>query len=369
MIRAIRLSFLLAGVAMSCWAPLVPIVKTKFLLSEDMLGLLLLCLGCGSLIVMSSSSFLIAKFGSRLVTLIGAFGLAMSFPLILIVPSAIVLGLLLFVFGAFLGALEVAMNINAIEVERMVNKTLMSGFHGMFSVGGFLGAGFMTLLFSIGLSPVMSSVAAGVVMIMIVVFAMPGISNSQHSDDTPHFMMPSGIVLILSVLAAVIFMVEGAMLDWGALLMLAKGNIDIEHSGIAYMLFAIAMTIGRFYGDRLTTKIGDFNTVLWGGLIVLMGLVLIVVSNYTPTALLGFFLVGCGASNIVPVLFRQAGKQKIMPMALAVASISTLGYTGILVGPALIGFIAEATSLHMSFVFMALLWTLVPLLSRRATHS
>jgi MFS family permease len=227
----------------------------------------------------------------------------------------------------------------------------------------------MTILFSLGLTPVLTTMAASLVMVAVVFFAMPGVTNSQHSEATPHFMMPTGIILVLSILAAVIFMVEGAMLDWGALLMLAKGNIDIEHSGIAYMLFAIAMTFGRFYGDRLTSRIGDFNTVLWGGLTVLLGLVLIIACQITVPALFGFFLVGCGASNIVPVLFRQAGRQKIMPMALAVAYISTLGYSGILVGPAIIGFIAEATSLHISFIFLALVWSLVPLLSRRATQN
>lgn len=367
-ILTIRLLFFLAGFALSCWAPLIPIVKNKLQLDEAMLGLMLLCLGVGSILVMSLSGVLTARFGSRRITILGGIVMALAFPTLVFAPNIMVLAFTLVIFGMALGGLEVAMNVNAIDAEKQLDKSLMSGFHGMFSVGGFIGAGFMTGLLTLGITAEIAVFLCSLMMLVMIAFASKGVLNQQYEDDSPHFMMPRGVVILLALLAAIIFMAEGAMLDWGGLLMLSKGGINIEQSGLAYMLFAIAMTIGRFYGDRITSKLGDFNVVLGGGILAALGFVLVIFPEQTAISLTGFFLIGTGSSNIVPIIYRRAGSQTLMPVTLAVAGISIFGYGGILIGPTLIGFVAHSTSLVTAFMLLAVLWLIVPICARSITR-
>ncbi len=365
---AIRLLFLLAGFAVSCWAPLIPIVKQKLQLDEAMLGLMLLCLGVGSILVMSLSGVLTARFGSRRITMMGGIVMTLTFPTLVFAPNVMVLAFNLVIFGMALGGLEVAMNVNAIDAEKQLDKSLMSAFHGMFSVGGFIGAGFMTGLLTLGITAEIAVFLCSLMMLVMITFASKGVVNQQYEDDSPHFMMPRGVVILLALLAAIIFMAEGAMLDWGGLLMLSKGGINLEQSGLAYMLFAIAMTIGRFYGDRITSKLGDFNVVLGGGILATIGFVLVIFPEQTAISLTGFFLIGTGSSNIVPIIYRRAGSQTLMPVTLAVAGISIFGYGGILIGPTLIGFVAHSTSLVTAFMLLAILWLIVPICARSITR-
>jgi MFS family permease len=175
--------------------------------------------------------------------------------------------------------------------------------------------------------------------------------------------LPRGIVLVLASLTAVTFLAEGALLDWSALLITDARLVGVEQGGLGYMLFAIAMTVGRLAGDTLTARVGDRSTLLWGGCIAVAGFALLLTSPIAAVALAGFILIGLGAANIVPVLFRHAGSQTVMPAGLAVAAITTSGYAGVLMGPASIGFVAKAVGLNVAFWMLAALLGLVPLLS------
>jgi MFS family permease len=175
--------------------------------------------------------------------------------------------------------------------------------------------------------------------------------------------LPHGIVLVLAGLTTVTFLAEGALLDWSALLITDAGLVGVAQSGVGYMLFAIAMTIGRLTGDTVIARIGDRSTLLWGGCMAVAGFVLLLTSSIAAVALTGFILIGLGAANIVPVLYRRAGSQTVMPPGLAIAAITITGYAGILVGPVSIGFVAKATGLNVAFWLLAALLCLVPLLS------
>jgi MFS family permease len=168
------------------------------------------------------------------------------------------------------------------------------------------------------------------------------------------------VVLWLAALAAITFLVEGAMLDWGALLILTKGVLPQAQAGLGYMVFSVAMTIGRLTGDRIVAMAGPRRTLVGGGALGVAGLGLVVAAQGVWPALAGFALVGFGASNIVPVLFSLTGRQRVMPAGLAVAAVVTVGYAGILVGPALMGFVAEVTGLTAAFGLLALLLAIVP---------
>lgn len=356
---ATRLAFFAAGFAMAAWAPLVPFAKDNAGVDDAGLGLMLLCLGAGSLVAMPLTGMLAARIGSRTLILGGGAGLVAVLPVLILVGDPLALALALMAFGAALGTLDVAMNIHAVEVERAAPRPLMSGFHAMFSLGALAGAGGVTLLLTLGLAPVAAAAGASAVTMACVIGAAPHLLRARGDEPAP-FALPRGVVLWLAALAAITFLVEGAMLDWGALLLLAKGVLPQAQAGLGYMIFSVAMTIGRLTGDRVVAAAGPRRTLIAGGALGVAGLALMVAAEGVWPALAGFALVGFGASNIVPVLFSLAGRQSVMPPGLAVAAVVTVGYAGILIGPALIGFVAEATGLGAAFALLAVLLALVP---------
>jgi MFS family permease len=358
---ATRLTFFVAGFGIACWAPLVPFAKQRLGVDDATLGLLLLSLGVGSVASMLAAGLLSARYGSKPVAIVSGIGLALFLPLLTIAPTPLTLALALFAFGAALGSLDVAANIQAIEVERLSKRPLMSGFHAQFSIGGFAGSGVMTLLLALQVEPSHGTLACCVLALVAMIIAAPRLVAGAPAQHGPLLVLPHGAVLLLAALAAIMFLVEGAMLDWSALLLTGSGRLPAAQAGIGYMLFSIAMTAGRLVGDAVVARAGDRLTLLWGGAIAISGFVVLLVVPLVPAALAGFALIGLGASNLVPVLFRRAGAQTAMPVGLAVAAVTTAGYSGVLLGPAAIGFIAQATSLQTAFWILAALLVIVVL--------
>lgn len=362
-----RLSFLVAGFAMACWAPLIPLAKQRLCVDERGLGLLLLCMGVGSVGALLAAGALSARHGSRPVILISGLVLAVTLPMLATAGSPGTLGLALLAFGAGLGSLDVAMNVHAVEVERAEQRPLMSGFHALFSVGGIAGAGLMTFLLSMQVGALVNTLACSVLIATAMAAAGPRLLCTKPSVPGRLFVRPRGIVLVLGVLAAVAFLVEGAILDWGAVFITGANLVGADGGGVGYVLFSIAMTAGRLGGDAVTARIGDRATLLNGSLVAIAGLVMLLVAPVTGLALAGFVLIGLGVSNLAPILFRRAGGQPAMPPALAIAAITTAGYAGILMGPAAIGFVADAASLSTALWMLAGLLCLVPLAAGMVT--
>ena len=365
---ATRLAFLVAGFGIACWAPLVPFAKQRLAVDDATLGLLLLCIGAGSVAAMIAIGPLSARYGSKPVIVGSGMALACVLPFLSLAATPLALGVVLLLFGGALGSLDVAMNIHAVEVESAAQRPLMSGFHALFSIGGFAGSATMTLLLSLKIAALAGSLICSALMAVAMLIAWPRLLSSARIHEGPLFVRPHGIVLLLAVLAMVTFLAEGAMLDWSALLITQASLVDTRMGGVGYILFSITMTAGRLFGDRLTARLGDYRTLLGGGLLAALGFVLILASPVAPAALAGFLLIGLGASNIVPVLFRLAGSQKSMPPAQAIGALTTLGYAGILVGPAAIGFVAKAVGLPVAFWVLAALLLLVPANARRVTR-
>ena len=364
---ATRLAFLVAGFGVSCWAPLVPFAKQRLGVDDGVLGMLLLCIGLGSVVAMVITGALSARYGSKPIIVAGGCGLAVILPLLSVVSTPITLGAALLAFGASLGSLDVAMNIHAVEVERSAGKPLMSGFHALFSVGGFAGSTLMTFLLSMQLGAFESTLLCAVLMLGAIVVARSRLIETAEANDGPLFVAPRGIVLLLAALTAITFLVEGALLDWSALLITGAGLVAANQGGVGYMLFSIAMTAGRLGGDAVTARVGDRAMVFWGGVVATAGFVVLLTAPLAVIAMAGFLLIGLGASNVVPVLFRQAGSQRAMPSALAVVAITTTGYAGNLVGPAGVGFVAKGVGLPGAFWLLALLLCLVPCCARLVT--
>jgi predicted MFS family arabinose efflux permease len=363
-----RLAFLATGFAMACWAPLVPFAKARLGVDEAQLGLLLLCLGVGSILAMPITGMLSVRLGSRPMILLGGIGAGLLLPMLAFANSPITLGLALLLFGASIGTLDVAMNAHAVEVEAAARKPLMSGFHALFSIGGFAGAGGMTLLLSLAIAPLPAALWCAILTLAIIGGTAPGLLRTKQTAGGASFAFPKGVVLLIAALAAVTFLIEGAILDWGALLITSNQFVPTAQGGLSYMLFSIAMTVGRLAGDAIVARLGARLVLIAGGLLAVAGFVVLLSAPFRPIAMAGFLLIGLGASNIVPVLFSAAGRQQTMPPALAIAAITTTGYAGILAGPAAVGLVAHAIGLNGSFWLLAGLLCLVPLFARPAAQ-
>lgn len=367
---ATRLAFWVAGFGVAAWAPLVPFARHRLQVDDGTLGLLLLCLGLGSVAAMSRTGPLCARYGSKPVILAGGAGMVLLLPMLAVVSATWLMALTLLGFGAALGSLDVAMNVHAVEVERDAGRPLMSGFHALFSVGGFAGSGFVTLMLSLSISPWVATLIGAASMAAALMVAAPRllVGAAAGPASTGGFLaLPRGPVVLLSALAAVTFLVEGALLDWSALLLTDTGLAAAERAGLGYAAFAVAMTVGRFGGDAVTARFGDRAVVFWGGLVVLVGFALLLLVRQVEVALTGFVLIGIGASNVVPVLFRQAGSQQSMSAALAISAMTTIGYAGYLLGPAVLGFVSKQAGLPAAFWLLAALMCTVPLCARAAT--
>nr|WP_314420726.1 MFS transporter [uncultured Erwinia sp.] len=367
--RATRVVFLIAGIGMAAWAPLVPYAKDRAALSDASLGTLLLFLGLGSLIAMPLTGVLVGRYGCKRIITCGSVLLLVLLPLLATLSSPFSLALALMAFGGSIGMIDVAMNIQAVEVEKSSGKAMMSGFHGFFSMGGIVGAGLMSLILAMGMAPVHAVLAINLLLILLYLFCQSHILNERlHQPDTPVFVVPRGWVLFLGVLCFILFLAEGAILDWGALFLTHNRDMPAAQAGMGYAVFSVAMTIGRLCGDWVVLKAGRKATLLFGSLCAAAGFVLAITINDSTMTLVGFLLIGFGASNTVPILFSAAGNQKTMPINLAISAMTTIGYAGILAGPALIGFIAQLSSLSVAFSVVAALLLVVAACARLITR-
>ena len=357
---ATRLTFLTAGFAMACCAPLFPFIKDNVGADETQFGLLLLCFGLGSIIAMPLTGFVATLHGPRSMVLLGGFGLVVFLPTLTIAETPFILGSFLFLFGASLGTIDVAMNIHGVAVEAVEKRSLMSSFHAQFSIGGLFGAGLMTLLLSVGVPLVLTAAIGATLALLAMLLTIPRLLHVKVADQST-FVFPHGIVLLLGLLAAIAFLVEGAVLDWGALLVIERQLTAPQSAGVGYILFSAAMVIARLTGDLIVAALGELWVLILGGIVTILGIATVLLTTLPLVALVGFVLIGLGSANLVPIFFSVAGRQTAMPTSLAIASITTIAYSGVLVGPVMIGFAADLTSLPIAFWLLTLLVAVVPI--------
>lgn len=350
-----RIAFFIAGVGIAAWAPLVPYAKARAGLDEGTLGLLLLCLGVGSILAMPMAGILATRFGCRRVLSGGTLLICAALPLLATVSTIPALIAALFMFGAGLGTVDSTVNLQAVIVERASGKTMMSGFHGLFSLGGIVGAAGVSALLGFGMSPLGAMLVVIVLLVVALLKAAPHLLPYGSESSGPAFAVPHGIVLFIGGMCFIVFLAEGAALDWSAVFLAQERGIDTAYAGLGYAAFALTMTVGRLTGDAIVRRLGATRVIVFGGLTAAAGLALATFAPSWEAALVGYALLGAGCSNIVPVLYTAVGKQTVMPESIAVPAITTLGYAGILAGPAVIGFIAHGSSLSFAFGLMAVL--------------
>ncbi|KPY64417.1 Transporter [Pseudomonas amygdali pv. sesami] len=350
-----RIAFFIAGFSVASWAPLVPYVKQRMGLDEGTLGLLLLCLGVGSILSMPLAGALAARFGCRRLLVCSTVLICLCLPLLATISSLPLLIATLFLFGASMGGVDCTANVQAVIVERASGKTMMSGFHGLFSLGGIVGAAGVAGLLSLGISPFTAMLIVVFLTLVALAKAAPNLLPYGSPADGPAFAIPRGVVLFIGLLCFTVFLAEGAMLDWSAVFLTSLRGVEASYAGLGYAVFAATMTLGRLFGDAVVKRVGSNRVIILGGLCAAAGLAVATLIPVWQAALLGYALVGAGCSNIVPVCYSAVGRQKTMPESVAIPAITTVGYAGILIGPAAIGFVAHVSSLELAFMIVAVM--------------
>lgn len=347
--RSTRLAFLIAGFAGAAWAPIIPYVKFRCGLNDAHLGLLLLCLGIGSIISMPVAGSVAGRYGCRRIIAGATLAICCALPVLASSGSIPVLAIALVVFGAGVGCIDCVANVQAVIVERASKRTMMSGFHGLFSVGGLLGATGVSGLLSLGFSPTNSSLCVIFLLLLSGVLSLPGLlTGHANAGEDMSFALPHGVVLAIGVMCFVVFLTEGAAIDWSAVFLATERRVDVRYTGLGYVAFACTMTAGRLLGDQVVRHVSGRLLIIGGSLLAATGMLLVAAVPAWKITLLGYAFVGAGCANVVPVLYSAVGRQNYMPKHLAVSTITTLGYSGILTGPAGLGFIAHSTSLSLA---------------------
>ena len=264
-----------------------------------------------------------------------------------------------------MGLVDVTVNIQAVLVEKAVGKRLMSGFHAFWSVGCFMGAGLFAVWLKLGLSPEQATGGAVLlILLLLIIFSRHLLPYGGSPKDTSLFAVPRGIVTYIGVICCLGFVVEGAMLDWSGVFLAELKGVDFSLAGTGFAVFSAAMLSMRLTGDWLTQKLGGRFVVLYGTGLAVAGFAVLLCAQNLPLLYAGFFAIGIGCANIVPVFYSLLGRQKVMPISMAVAAVSILGYVGTLMGPAVIGFIAHRSNLYVSFGFLAALLVVLILIAR-----
>ena len=286
--RSTRIVFFIAGFGMAAWAPLVPFAKARAGIGDGALGLLLLCLGVGSLVTMSLAGALAARFGCRRVVIASAVPLCLVLPLLATVSSPALLAAALLVFGASLGAIDVTMNIQAIIVERASGRSMMSGFHGLFSIGGIAGAACVAALLGAGASPLAATLCVVGGIIVALAMAASHLLPQGSEREGPAFALPHGVVLFIGALCFIAFLAEGAMLDWSAVFLTSVRGVETAYGGLGYAVFSLTMSIGRLTGDRIVQRFGGTGVIAFGGICAAAGFAFATLVPWWQMTLLGY---------------------------------------------------------------------------------
>lgn len=351
---AVTLFFFLNGALFASWVARIPAVQETLHLSHARLGVALLAGSAGALLAMPFTGWSVARYGSRLVLRVAAVLFVLGLPWLAIAPTPAWLTLVLFLYGALYGAMDVSMNAQAVAVEERYGRPIMSFFHALFSVGGLAGAAVGSVIAAHGISPPAHFTAASAVL-GVICFGLgwpllldAGEEKSHHAPEgapLTTWQRPPARLVALGFLAFCIMMGEGSMADWSAIYLREQGA-DEATAAAGFAAFSVAMAVMRFAGDRLSARLGAAALVYAGGAFAAAGLAIALLIGGTVPALIGFAAAGVGFSTIVPQVFSAAGRMPGLASGPSIATATTIGYTGFLLGPPLIGFAADRIGLR-----------------------
>ena len=363
---SVSLIFLIHGILVSNWLSRIPAVQAKLHLSVGILGAALLATAAGALIAMPLTSQLVGKFGSAPVTRAFTLGLCGCLVLPGLAWNNASLAVALFVYGAAAGAMDVAMNTEGVAVESAYGRPVMVSFHALFSFGGMLGSLMGSLAASRAIQPQwhLAAVGAALAATAIPVCRYMLVNTSEPLADTSSTRELLRPLIGLGVVAFCILLGEGAMADWSAVYLEQYSGPGLAPMG--YAVFSLTMAMGRLAGDWFHEHLGSVATVRWGGALAAAGLGIALLTGGVPATLAGFACAGWGFSAIFPILCSVAGKKAGDKPEAGIAAVTATGYFGFLVGPPVIGFLAQASSLRKALLLVAALSGLASVMARIA---
>jgi len=363
---AVAATFFLNGFLTGSWAPQIPLVLTRLGITEFTLGLLILCFGLGALTSMPWSGYLMARHGTRKIVRVFASAATVGLLLVALAPNVWLAALALYFFGAMIGSMDVAMNANAVVVEQKLSRAIMSSSHGFWSLGGFAGGGLGGIVIQY-FGHVPHALLVTVVAMAIAALALPYLvaeDRPPHHAEHAKFAFPRTATVYLVGLIALFSMIpEGAVLDWAALYLRQEMGTDLATAGFAFAGFSAAMATMRFLGDGVRNRFGAVATLRYSSLIAAAGMCIGGLSPWPWLAIAAFTFCGFGVANMVPIAFSAGGNQPGMASGTGMSVVTTMGYSGILMAPSAIGFVAEHTGFSPIFIALSGLQVVVFLMA------
>ncbi|HEX6111569.1 MAG TPA: MFS transporter [Geminicoccaceae bacterium] len=360
--------FFLNGFGYGSWVPRIAEIQARLSLSEGRLGLALFMAALGALFAMPLAGAAAHRYGSRPATAVTVALFGLSLPGLALAPNLLGLGLALLLLGAAAGALDVSMNAQGVAVEKRHWRPIMSSLHGMFSVGGMTGAAATGLIAraDVSLLPHLAGIAALVVAIGVIACRPLLPAAAEGRAEGPGFARPSLGILLPGIVALASLLSEGAVADWSAVYLSTSLGAGTAAAAAAFAAFSMTMAAGRFAGDALVARLGGDLVVRAGGALAAAGLGLTLLIGHPIVAVIGFGLVGAGISCVFPVVLSSAARAPDLPPSAAIAAVCTVGYFGFLLGPPMIGGLAELIGLPAALGLVVLLCALIAALGSRA---
>ncbi len=337
-------------------------------MNDSSLGSVLFTLPVGLLVSLPLSGWMVSRFGSRRLAIVSVISYALILPLIGLATQVWQLVVVLFFFGLASNLVNISVNTQAVAVESLYQRSIMSAFHGLWSLAGFCSASIATMFIALHLSVWQHFSISCIFALLLLSIAYrfllsEDVKTSGSEEAKPLFAMPDKHLFLLGLIAFCGMICEGTMFDWSGIYFARVVQAPSAITTLGYTVFMSTMAGGRFVGDLLATKLGTFRIIQLNGVLISTGYFLAVAFPTIVPATIGFLIIGLGVSTIVPLIYGAAGKSQTMPPSMALASVSTISFVGFLLGPPMVGFISEATSLRGSFSVVAILGILTTVLA------
>lgn len=368
---ATRAQFLNLGLAAGTWGVHVPSVKAHFALDERALSLVLLAMSVGSLLTLTIAGRIVGALGARKTSVLAGWGFCLALLLSLVVPGLWALLPVMVLFGASESIFDVSINAEGTTLETLSGRSVMSGFHGMFSLGAMLGASLSALMLRASVAaPVQLMLVAGVIAVSVLVSSR-GMLASHPGSDAPqaHFTWPRGTLLLVGMLICFGMLAEGVMYNWSVLYVNQELQAPQARAASAYVAFAGATALMRFAGDSVRDRVSERTMLLSGPVVAALAMVVVLLVARPWVAMAGFAVVGVGLATVVPILYNAATRVPGVSRAAAIASVSSIGYVGFMVGPPIIGAVAHATTLTVAMGTLVVACAVLALGARRVPEA
>ncbi len=355
---ATRLQFAALGLLGGIWGAHIPSVKATHGLSEFSLSMVLLAGACGSISALFFAGRVVGALGARRTVVVAGWLMSAMFALILLLPGLWAVLPAAFLFGCGMSVFDVSINSEGSELESL-SGPIMSNLHGMFSVGAMSGAALSSAMLHAGIAPAVQLGGAALILAALMLFASFGMLDTHAAaagadKEKAHFAWPRGLLLVIGLLIFTGMIAEGVMMDWCVLYLKQDLAMPQAQAALGYSAFAGSMALSRFGGDWLRARYSERSILFAGAALAAVSMAVVLLVGVPWVAMVGFGLVGAGLAPVAPILFNAATRVPGVSRAAAIASVTSIGYSGFMIGPPLIGTIAQATSLSVALCAVVL---------------